>query len=110
MKAILLRNTVHGASPSFRDRYRAEPLYREVVEEQGVEEAMVPVGGSFVQLLQPLGPESLRELTRWAIPSYSAEEIDRLVGVDVTELNTGEPVPFAGSRLGAAPAAREGAD
>lgn len=33
-------------------------LYREIVETQGVEEAMVAVGGSFVQLLQPLSPES----------------------------------------------------
>ncbi|MGC2241895.1 MAG: methylmalonyl-CoA epimerase [Acidimicrobiia bacterium] len=38
----------------YRDRYRVEPLYREVVESQGVEEAMIPVGGSFIQLLQPL--------------------------------------------------------
>ncbi len=38
--------------------YRVEPLYREVIEEQGVEEAMLPVGGSFVQLLQPLGPDT----------------------------------------------------
>ena len=34
--------------------FGAEPLYREVVEEQGVEEAMIAVGGSFIQLLQPL--------------------------------------------------------
>lgn len=33
-------------------------MYREVVEAQGVEEAMIPVGGSFVQLLQPLGPDT----------------------------------------------------
>ena len=33
-------------------------MYREVVEEQGVEEAMIPVGGSFVQLLAPLGPDT----------------------------------------------------
>lgn len=38
----------------YRNRYRVEPLYREVVESQGVEEAMIPVGGSFIQLLQPL--------------------------------------------------------
>lgn len=29
-----------------------------MVESQGVEEAMIPVGGSFVQLLMPLGPET----------------------------------------------------
>jgi methylmalonyl-CoA/ethylmalonyl-CoA epimerase len=29
-------------------------MYRERVEEQGVEEAMIAIGGSFVQLIQPL--------------------------------------------------------
>lgn len=38
--------------------YGAEALYREVVTEQGVEEAMIAVGGSFIQLLQPLGAET----------------------------------------------------
>lgn len=37
-----------------RDLFGAEPLWREVVEEQGVEEAMIAIGGSFVQLLMPL--------------------------------------------------------
>jgi methylmalonyl-CoA/ethylmalonyl-CoA epimerase len=43
---------------SYRSRYGVEPLHRERVESQGVEEAMIPVGGSFVQLLQPLSAES----------------------------------------------------
>jgi len=43
-----------AAIDSYRQRYRVEPVYREIVESQGVEEAMVPVGGSFIQLLQPL--------------------------------------------------------
>jgi methylmalonyl-CoA/ethylmalonyl-CoA epimerase len=38
--------------------YGAEPLYREIVSEQGVEEAMIAVGGSFIQLLQPLSAET----------------------------------------------------
>ncbi|MBU1227368.1 MAG: methylmalonyl-CoA epimerase [Actinobacteria bacterium] len=42
----------------YRSRYRVEPIYREIVEQQGVEEAMIPVGGSYLQLLQPLGPET----------------------------------------------------
>ena len=42
----------------YRVRYGVEPLHREVVEQQGVEEAMIPVGGSFVQLLQPLSPDT----------------------------------------------------
>lgn len=47
-----------AALDGYRHRYGLEPLYREVVEAQGVEEAMLPVGGSFVQLLEPLGPET----------------------------------------------------
>jgi methylmalonyl-CoA/ethylmalonyl-CoA epimerase len=47
-----------AAIAGYRDRYRVEPLYREVVESQGVDEAMIPVGGSFIQLIQPLTPES----------------------------------------------------
>lgn len=43
---------------SYRSRYGVEPLHRERVESQGVEEAMIPVGGSFVQLLQPLSDDS----------------------------------------------------
>ncbi len=46
------------AIAGYRDRYRVEPLYRETVESQGVEEAMIPVGGSFIQLLRPLSEES----------------------------------------------------
>ncbi|MGH9168108.1 MAG: methylmalonyl-CoA epimerase [Acidimicrobiia bacterium] len=38
----------------YRDQYGVAPLYREVVEDQGVEEAMLPLGGSFLQLLEPL--------------------------------------------------------
>ncbi len=47
-----------SALAGYRDRYRVQPLYREVVESQGVEEAMIPVGGSYVQLLQPLGADT----------------------------------------------------
>jgi methylmalonyl-CoA/ethylmalonyl-CoA epimerase len=39
---------------AYQERYGVVPLYREVVHAQGVEEAMIPVGGSFIQLLQPL--------------------------------------------------------
>ncbi len=42
----------------YRERYGAVPLYREVVEAQGVEEAMIPVGGSFIQLLEPLATDT----------------------------------------------------
>lgn len=42
----------------FREQYGSEPLSREVVAEQGVEEAMITIGGSSVQLLQPLSAQS----------------------------------------------------
>lgn len=38
--------------------YGIRPLYRETVVSQDVEEAMLPLGGSFVQLLQPLSSDS----------------------------------------------------
>lgn len=34
------------------------PVSREIVPEQGVEEAMVPIGGSYIQFLQPVGPDT----------------------------------------------------
>ena len=46
------------AVEQYRARYGITPLYRETVSSQGVEEAMIPVGGSFIQLLQPLGPDT----------------------------------------------------
>jgi methylmalonyl-CoA/ethylmalonyl-CoA epimerase len=47
-----------AALATYRRLYGAEPVSREVVESQGVEEAMIPVGGSFIQLLRPLGPDT----------------------------------------------------
>ena len=38
--------------------YGGEPSYREVVESQGVTEAMIPIGGTSLQLLAPLGPDT----------------------------------------------------
>lgn len=55
--AIAVRD-LDAAIAGYEDRYRISPLYRETVESQGVEEAMIPVGGSFIQLLQPLSPDS----------------------------------------------------
>ena len=42
----------------FRRMYGVAPSSREVVEAEGVEEAMILVGGSQVQLLAPLSPDS----------------------------------------------------
>ena len=50
--------SLDAAIDGYRSRYGVEPLHRELVESQGVEEAMIPVGGSFVQLLQPLSADS----------------------------------------------------
>ena len=47
-----------AAVAGYVDRYGVEPLYREMVLEQGVEEAMIPIGGSFVQLLGALSPDT----------------------------------------------------
>jgi methylmalonyl-CoA/ethylmalonyl-CoA epimerase len=38
--------------------FGAEAASREVIEDQGVEEAMIRVGGSALQLLSPLGPDT----------------------------------------------------
>jgi methylmalonyl-CoA/ethylmalonyl-CoA epimerase len=38
--------------------YGGELLYREVVADQGVEEAMLPMGGTAIQLLAPLDADS----------------------------------------------------
>ncbi len=53
--AIAVRD-LDMALADLKEQYGAEPLSREVVESQGVEEAMVPVGASYIQVLQPLGP------------------------------------------------------
>jgi methylmalonyl-CoA/ethylmalonyl-CoA epimerase len=67
MKKMLAYNLDHvgiavrdleAAIDGYRSRYGIEPSHREVVEAQGVEEALLPLGGSFIQLLLPLTPES----------------------------------------------------
>jgi methylmalonyl-CoA/ethylmalonyl-CoA epimerase len=42
----------------YETKYGVVPMYRETVEAQGVEEAMIPVGASFIQLLQPLAADT----------------------------------------------------
>ncbi len=55
--ALAVRD-LDAALSEYARLFGAEPMYREVVEEQGVEEAMIAVGGSFIQLLQPLAPDT----------------------------------------------------
>ena len=47
-----------AALAEYERQYGVQPNHREVVESQGVEEAMIPIGGSHVQLLQPLASDS----------------------------------------------------
>jgi methylmalonyl-CoA/ethylmalonyl-CoA epimerase len=46
------------ALAEYKRLFGAQPMHREIVEEQGVEEAMIAIGGSYLQLLQPLGPDT----------------------------------------------------
>jgi methylmalonyl-CoA epimerase len=55
--AIAVRD-LDDALDGYRHQYNVEPLSRETVTEQGVEEAMIAVGGSHIQLLQPLSEDS----------------------------------------------------
>ena len=55
--AIAVRD-LDDSLAEYQRLYGVEPTHREVVESQGVEEAMLPVGGSFVQLLQPTSPDT----------------------------------------------------
>jgi methylmalonyl-CoA/ethylmalonyl-CoA epimerase len=55
--AVAVRD-LDAAIADYARLYGAEPVSREVVAEQGVEEAMIPVGGSSVQLLQPLAADT----------------------------------------------------
>ncbi len=47
-----------AAVAHYRDVWGLEVSHRERVEDQGVEEAMLPLGESFLQLLGPTGPET----------------------------------------------------
>ncbi len=47
-----------AALEAHRRQYGIEPISREVVASQGVDEAMLAIGGSHLQLIAPLDPES----------------------------------------------------
>ncbi len=55
--AIAVAN-LDAALGEYERLYGVTALHREVVAEQGVEEAMIAIGGSQIQLLQPLSPDS----------------------------------------------------
>lgn len=50
--------SLDDAIAGYETLYNVTPESREVVEDQGVSEAMIAIGGSYVQLLEPLTPES----------------------------------------------------
>lgn len=67
LASVLLLNIHHTALAvedldqaivSFGRQYGIEPLYRETIESQGVEEAMIAIGASHVQLLAPLAADT----------------------------------------------------
>lgn len=49
---------LEGAVEDYRRAFGVEPVHRERVDDQGVDEALLPVGTSFVQLLGALGPDT----------------------------------------------------
>ena len=49
---------IETAVERYRSLLGSEPLHRERVESQGVEEVLFAAGGSFVQLLGALGPDT----------------------------------------------------
>lgn len=55
--AIAVRD-LDEALRSLAALFGVDPLSRQIVADQGVEEAMVPLGGSYLQLLMPLGGDT----------------------------------------------------
>ena len=51
-------NDLEAAVERYRRAYDIEPVHRETVEHQGVEEVLFKVGTSYVQLLRALGPDT----------------------------------------------------
>jgi methylmalonyl-CoA epimerase len=51
-------NDLEAAIAFYRDTYGAEVTHREVVESDGVEEALIRVADSYIQLLTPTRPDS----------------------------------------------------
>jgi methylmalonyl-CoA/ethylmalonyl-CoA epimerase len=49
---------LEAAVEHYREAFGIEPLHRETIEEQGVEEVLFKVGTSYIQLLRALGPDT----------------------------------------------------
>ncbi|MEN8041898.1 MAG: methylmalonyl-CoA epimerase [Actinomycetota bacterium] len=55
--AIAVEN-LDDAIARYETLFNVTPISRETVADQGVSEAMIAIGGSHIQLLEPLSPES----------------------------------------------------
>ena len=51
-------NDLEASLAHYRDVWGIEPDHRERVEDQGVEEAMLPLGDAYLQLLGATGPDT----------------------------------------------------
>ncbi len=49
---------LEAAVEQYRTRFGIEPVHRETVEEQGVNEVLFQVGTSYIQLLEATGPDT----------------------------------------------------
>jgi methylmalonyl-CoA/ethylmalonyl-CoA epimerase len=49
---------LEAAVQRYRSAFGIEPVHRETVEDQGVEEVLFRVGTSYIQLLRALGPDT----------------------------------------------------
>jgi methylmalonyl-CoA epimerase len=49
---------IDAALALYRDAFRMPLVHRETVTEQGVDAALLDVGGGHIELLQPLGPDT----------------------------------------------------
>jgi methylmalonyl-CoA/ethylmalonyl-CoA epimerase len=47
-----------AAVEGYKAGFGIEPVHRETIEDQGVEEVLFKVGTSYIQLLRPLGPDT----------------------------------------------------
>jgi methylmalonyl-CoA/ethylmalonyl-CoA epimerase len=100
--ALAVEN-LDNAIAHYRDVWGLEVSHRERVEDQGVEEAMLPLGESFLQLLGPTGPDTTVGkflAKRGEGLHHIAYEVDDLVAALATLKEKGVPLIDEEPRLG----------
>jgi methylmalonyl-CoA/ethylmalonyl-CoA epimerase len=50
--------SIEEALPLYRDTFKMELVHRETIEEQGVHAALLDVGDSHVELIEPISPDT----------------------------------------------------